>query len=65
MRPFPDKTDSPSNPVSEAPAAPQGADCAWAALFGGGEIRSEALMVSRAGGKARGNCGPAAAAARY
>ena len=61
MRPFPEKTDSPSVPVSEAPAAPEGLDCARAVLFGGdlaGEIRSEALMVSRAPGQGEGEIWP-------
>jgi len=68
MRPFPEKTDSPSVPVSEALAAPQGS---WlrpgCAVWGrpGRRDPQWSVAVSRAPGKGRGNAAPAAAAARY
>ena len=54
MRPFPEKTDSPSARCPRRRRPPRGLDCAPAGLFGGdlaGEIRKEALMVSRAPGQ--------------
>jgi hypothetical protein len=54
MRPFPEKAGSPSVPVSLHRRSPRGLDCARAVLFGGdpaGEIRHEALTVSRAPGQ--------------
>ena len=69
MRPFPEKTDSQSARCPRRRRPPRGLDCAPAVLFGGdlaGEIRSAALMVSRAPGARRGgNVALAAAAARY
>jgi hypothetical protein len=61
MRPFPEKTDSPSIPVSMHRRPPRGLDCARAGLFGGdpaGEIRNEALIVSRAPGQGAGEVRP-------
>lgn len=57
MRPFPEKTDSPSVPVSKHRRPPRGLDWARAGLSGGdpaGEIRKEVLMVSRAPGQGAG-----------
>ena len=69
MRPFPEKTGSPSVPVSEAPATPKGLDWARAVVFGG-DLAGEAWYWSsdgkpRPGGKARGTVALAATAAGY
>jgi len=69
MRPFPEKTGSPSVPVPMHRRPPRGLDCARAVLFGGGpagEIRHESFDGQPRPGAGRGgNAALAAAAARY